>query len=231
MKIAVVIPAHNEETTIVETINKVKPLVSQVIIVDDGSTDHTYQLAKGQGASGPSGQRPGRVRVLRHIVNRGQGAALQTGSEYALANQADIIVHFDADGQFLAPEIKEVVKPIKSGDFEVVFGSRFLEKKSNIPWFKEHIIIPIAHLVNKLIIGFSLTDPQSGFRAMSRKAGQKIKIENDGMAHCSEILYKVFKNNFKVKEVPITVVYHGFGQRFGGGIKIVKDLLLAKLMS
>ena len=220
MKIAVVIPAHNEETTIVEIINKVKPLVSQVIIVDDGSTDHTYQLAKEQG-----------VRVLHHIVNRGQGAALQTGSEYALANQADVIVHFDADGQFLAPEIKEVVKPIESGDFEVVFGSRFLEKKSDIPWLKEHVIIPIAHLVNKLIIGFSLTDPQSGFRAMSRKAGQKIKIENDGMAHCSEILYKVFKNNFKVKEVPITVVYHGFGQRFGGGIKIVKDLLLAKLMS
>ena len=218
-KIIVVIPAYNEEKTIVEVINKVRPLVDEIVIVDDGSSDQTVQLAEQQG-----------VTVLRHLINRGQGAALQTGNQYALKKGGEIIVHFDADGQFLAEEIKDIVQPLEQGEAEVVFGSRFLEKKSKSPWFKKQIIIPLAHLANKLIIGFSLTDPQSGFRALSRKATEMIQIENDGMAHCSEILYKVFKNNFKIKEVPITVIYHDFGQRFGGGIKIIKDLFLAKLM-
>ncbi|MBU4369599.1 glycosyltransferase family 2 protein [Patescibacteria group bacterium] len=218
-KIIVVIPAYNEEKTIIEIINKVKPLVNEIVVVDDGSSDQTAQLAEQQG-----------VTVLRHLINRGQGAALQTGNQYALEKGGEIIVHFDADGQFLAEEIKDIVQPLEQGEAEVVFGSRFLEKKSEIPWFKRQIIIPLAHLANKLIIGFSLTDPQSGFRALSKRAVQVIQIENDGMAHCSEILYKVFKNNFKIKEVPITVIYHDFGQCFGGGIKIIKDLFLAKLM-
>jgi len=218
-KVIVVIPAYNEEKTIVELINKVKPLVDEIIVVDDGSKDQTAHLAEKQ-----------KVIVLRHLINRGQGAALQTGNQYALKRGGEIIVHFDADGQFLAEEIKDIVQPLKKGEADVVFGSRFLEKKSEIPWLKKQIIIPLAHLVNKLMIGFSLTDPQSGFRALSRKAVEIIQIENDGMAHCSEILYKVFKNNFKIKEVPITVIYHNFGQRFGGGIKIIKDLFLAKLM-
>lgn len=218
-KVIVIIPAYNEEKTIIEVINRVKPLVDEIIIVDDGSSDQTAQLAEKQG-----------VIVLRHLINRGQGAALQTGNQYALKRGGEIIVHFDADGQFLAEEIKDIIQPLEQGEVEVVFGSRFLGKKSEIPWFKKQIIIPLAHLVNKLMIGFSLTDPQSGFRALSRKATEMIQIENDEMAHCSEILYKVFKNNFKIKEVPITVIYHDFGQRFGGGIKIIKDLFLAKLM-
>jgi len=219
MKIFVIIPAYNEEKNIVKVLKSVKPLVNRVIVVDDGSSDKTAQLAEQQG-----------VTVLRHLINRGQGAALQTGNQYALKKGGEIIVHFDADGQFLAEEIKDIVQPLEQGEADVVFGSRFLEKKSEIPWFKEKIILPIGKIVNKLMIGVSLTDPQSGFRALSRRAVQNFNIENDGMAHCSEILYKVFKNNFKIKEVPITVIYHNFGQRFSGGIKIIKDLFLAKLM-
>ncbi len=226
MKTIIVIPAYNEEKNIGEVIKKVKPLVEEVIIVDDGSSDQTVRVAQEQG-----------VIVLKHLINRGQGAALETGNQYALKQKADIVVHFDADGQFSAEEIKDVIKPIKRGEAEVVFGSRFLGKKSEIPWFKEKIIIPLAGLVNKFLLNVYLSDPQSGFRALSKKAVEKIRIENDGMAHCSEILYKVFKNNFKVKEVPITVIYRGFGQgilsgrgRGSGGLKVIRDLLLAKLM-
>ncbi len=218
-KIIVVTPAYNEEKTIVEVINKVKPLVDEIVIVDDGSSDQTVQLAEQQG-----------VTVLRHLINRGQGAALQTGNQYALKNNADIIVHFDADGQFLAEEIKDIVQPLEQGEAEVVFGSRFLEKKSEIPWFKEKIILPIGRIVNKFFVGKSLTDSQNGFRALSRKAAEKIKIENNEMAHNTEIQAKVFKNKLKVKEVPVTIIFNDFGQRFGGGIKIIKDLFLAKLM-
>jgi ribosome biogenesis protein Nip4 len=88
----------------------------------------------------------------------------------------------------------------------------------------------LAHLVNKLFFGVSLTDPQSGFRALSRSAVQKIRINNDGMAHNSEIMAKVFHHNFKIEEVGITVVYHHFGQSLGQGVKIVKDLFLSKLI-
>ncbi len=217
-KIIVVIPAYNEEKNIGEIIRKVKTMVDEVVVVDDGSADRTVKVAEEQKAI-----------VLKHLINRGQGAALETGDQYALKQDADIVIHFDADGQFLTEEIKDIIEPIKNGEAEVVFGSRFMEKKSNMPWLKKNIIFPLARIVNGLI-GINLTDPQSGFRALSRKALEKIRIENDGMAHNSEIQFKVFKNNFKVKEVPIKVIYHNFGQRFSGGFKIIRDLLLSKLM-
>ncbi len=219
MKVFCVIPAYNEEKTIEKVVREVKFYVDKVVVVDDGSVDQTSYLAQKSGAI-----------VLRHLINRGQGAALETGNQYALSKGADIIVHFDADGQFLAREILEVITPIKKGEAQIVFGSRFLEKKSHIPWFKKNIIIPLAHLANKIFIGKSLSDPQSGFRALSRTAAQKIKIEQDDMAHCSEIIYKAFSNQLKIKEVPITVIYHDFGQRFLSGIKIIKDLILGLLI-
>jgi len=219
-KIFCIIPAYNEEKTIIEVIKRVKPQVDKAIVVDDGSTDRTFKLAEKQGAT-----------VLKHIVNRGQGAALQTGTEYALDKGAEVIVHFDADGQFAAAEIKEVVEPIIKDEADVIFGSRFLTKGSYIPWFKKYIIIPLARIVNKIFLGVILTDPQSGFRALSKKAAKEIKIEQDRMAHCSEIMSKVFSHNFRVKEVPITVIYHDFGQRFNEGLKILKDLLIARLIN
>ncbi len=218
-KIFCIIPAFNEQKNIAKVLAQVKPIVDEVVVVDDGSTDKTAQIANQAG-----------VVVLRHLFNRGQGAALQTGNQYALSKGADIIVHFDADGQFLAQEIKDVVRPIKAGEAQIVFGSRFLEKKSDIPKFKKYILLPIARLVNYLLLGVRFSDPQSGFRAFSRQAAQKIKIENDGMAHCSEILAQALKSGYKIKEVPITVIYHHFGQRLGGGVRIVKDLILARLL-
>lgn len=220
MKTFCIIPAYNEAKTIVKVINGVKPLVDKVVAVDDGSTDNTYELAKTQN-----------IIVLRHIINRGQGATLQTGNEYAIKNGAEIIIHFDADGQFLAKEIKDIIRPIKSGKADIVFGSRFLGKKSNMPWFKRNIIMPIAKIANKIAFNVSLTDPQNGFRAMKTETAKKIIIEHDGMAHCSEIIFKAFKNNLCIKEVPTTIIYHNFGQKFSGGIKIIKDLLLAKLIN
>ncbi len=218
-KIMAVIPAYNEEKNIIDVIDRVKPVVDEIVIVDDGSKDKTFDLVQKQG-----------VTVLRHLINRGQGAALETGDQYAREQGADIVVHFDADGQFLAEEIKDIIEPIEKEEADVVFGSRFLGKKSEIPIIKEKIIIPLAALANKILINVSLTDPQSGFRALSKKALEKIRIENEGMAHNSEIQYKVFKNNLKVKEIPIKVIYRHFGQPFHGGFKIIKDLLLFRLM-
>ncbi|MFA4942943.1 MAG: glycosyltransferase family 2 protein [Patescibacteria group bacterium] len=218
MKVFCVIPAYNEARSIVSVVGRVKPLVDEVIVVDDHSSDKTLELAQKTGAI-----------VLHHIINRGQGAALQTGNDYALRHGADIIVHFDADGQFLAEEIKDIVQPIKNNQADIVFGSRFLGKKSNLPKFKKNIIMPLAKLINKVFFNINLSDPQNGFRAMSALVASEIRIENDGMAHCNEILIKSFKNKYRIQEVPITVIYHEFGQKFSGGIRIIKDLIYKKL--
>jgi len=219
MKIICVIPAFNEAKNIVKVINDVKPFVSEIIVVDDCSTDNTANLAEQTG-----------VLVLRHVINRGQGAALRTGSEAALGRGAEIIIHFDADDQFQAKEIPDLIKPLSDGQADAVLGSRFLTKKSKLPWTKKRIIHPLARLINRFLLKIRLTDPQSGFRALSRATLEKIKIENDGMAHCSEILYQLFKNKFHVVEVPITVTYHNYGQKFSGGLKIIKELIIQKLI-
>lgn len=218
-KIYCIIPAYNEEKTICEVVKEVKNYTSEVVVVDDCSSDDTFDLARESGAT-----------VLRHAINRDQGAALRTGNEYALKNGADIIVHFDADGQFMASEIKDLLKPLLNDEYDLVLGSRFLEKKSRIPFFKKNIIFPIARFINLFFLSINLTDPQCGFRAFSSNVANKISIEQDGKAHCSEILIKAKKNNLRIKEVPVTVFYNNFGQKFSGGIRIIKDLFLAQLI-
>ncbi|MFA6306831.1 MAG: glycosyltransferase family 2 protein [Patescibacteria group bacterium] len=222
MKIFCVIPAFNEEKNIITIINQVRPLVDRLVIVDDGSSDRTADLAARAGAV-----------LLKHIINRGQGAALRTGTKYCLNNGADIIVHFDADGQFLSQDIERIAAPIKDGRAQVVFGSRFLnaEHSLGMPFFKKYFIMPLAKAVNKVFFNVNLTDPQSGFRAMSAEAARRISWKQDRMAHCSEIMFEVKKNNFKVKEIPIKVIYHNFGQSFSGGLKILKDLFIAMLVN
>ncbi|HNX10932.1 MAG TPA: glycosyltransferase family 2 protein [bacterium] len=212
-RIAIIIPGLNEARSIAAVVSSVKPLAEWVIVVDDGSTDNTRQLAQDAGAL-----------VLTHKINRGQGAALETGDQKAKSLGAEIIVHFDADGQFLASDIAKVCAPIINGQADIVFGSRFLSD-NQLPWAKAKIIMPLAKTLSRLIWNIKLTDPQSGFRAFNRKVADTLTIENDRMAHCSEIIIKAHRNKYRVQEVPITVIYHRFGQNFGGGLRIIKDLI------
>lgn len=226
MKIFCVIPAWNEEKNISQSILSVLDKVDFTVVVDDCSDDNTYSLAK---KISQQAEAENKLKVLRHPINLGQGAALQSGNEYALKNGADIIVHFDADGQFLSEEIKTLVEPILRGQADIVFGSRFLEIKSKMPKFKKNIIMPLAKVFNFIFFGIKTSDPQSGFRAMNKEVAEKIKIENNRMAHCTEILGKAHKYHFKIKEVPITVIYNDFGQKFSGSFRIIKDLFLKKI--
>lgn len=227
MKIACVIPAFNEEKNIQKTITDLlncksaNDLLDEIIVVDDCSTDKTAEKIRNM--------EDVKIKGLFHPINLGQGAALQTGNEYALRSGADIVIHFDADGQFLAEEMIRLVDLIKRDEAEIVFGSRFLEIKSDIPAFKKNIIMPLAKIFNFIFFGIKTSDPQSGFRAMNKEATKKIKIENNRMAHCTEILAKAHKYKFRIKEVPITVVYNEFGQKFSGGFKIIKDLFFRKI--
>ncbi len=217
-KIFIIIPAYNEEKNISHVLEELIQKYENIIIVDDGSTDKTSEIVK---------KYP--VVLLRNIINRGQGASLQTGNEYAIKNNGDIIIHFDADGQFQISDIPKFINEIENG-YDIVFGSRFLDNSTKFPWFKKNVLFRIARIVNKIFFKLNTTDPQGGFRAMTKETAKKIIIEHSGMAHCSEILHKAFKYNLKIKEVPITVIYKNFGQGFGGGAKIVKDLIIKKIL-
>jgi len=123
-----------------------------------------------------------------------------------------------------------MVAPILEGRADIVFGSRFLGKKSNLPAFKKYLIMPLAQAFTRVILGIKLSDPQNGFRAMSRTAADRIRINNREMAHNSEIQIKSFQEKLRITEVPITVVYHHFGQKLSGGFQVVKDLLIHRII-
>ncbi len=216
MKVFVVIPSYNEAHNIEAVLASLQKYNYQIVVVDDGSSDQTAHLASRAGAI-----------VLRHEINRGQGAALYTGTLYALDQGADIIVHFDADGQFVASEISRVIEPLVEGRADIVFGSKFLQA-NQIPPLKKFLIIKPAIWLNNFLTGLKLSDVHNGFRALSRVAAQKIQIKQDAMAHASEIVAQTKKLGLRYQEVPVTVLYREFGQGFGGGVKILIDWFIKK---
>ncbi|MFA6254800.1 MAG: glycosyltransferase family 2 protein [Patescibacteria group bacterium] len=221
MMTSIVIPAFNEATMVASVVRAVKNKANQVIVVDDGSSDDTGQQAKRAGAI-----------VLTHFLNRGQGAALQTGINFALKSNADIIVTFDADGQLNAEEIDKVVEPLILGGVDIVLGSRFLKPNSQIPVAKR-VVLKLAVWVTNLYTGLKLTDTHNGFRAMSRLAAEKIRIRQDGMAHASEILEQVKKYRLKFIEVPITMYYTDYsirkGQKLSNAFRIIWALIIDRV--
>ncbi len=216
MKVFLVIPSYNEAQHIGAVLESLKKYDYKLVVVDDGSSDDTVQIARNLG-----------VKVLNHEINRGQGAALYTGTQYALSQGADIIVHFDSDGQFLAEEINKVITPIVEGKVDIVFGSKFLQA-NQIPWLKKFLIIKPAIWLNNLLTGLKLSDVHNGFRALNRRAAEKIEIRQDAMAHASEIVAQTKKWKLRYQEVPVTIIYHEFGQGFGGGLKILIDWFIKK---
>lgn len=179
------------------TVRGVLPYVDAVVVVDDGSEDGTADRARETGAA-----------VLRHRVNRGQGAALRTGTEAALRLGADVVLHIDADGQHDPESIQGLLAPIRSGDADVVFGSRFLGETVDMP-VSRRLLLTAARTFNALAVGVprSVTDPQSGFRAMTAAAARGLAFRQDRMAHCSEILRLATRSPFRWTESPVRVRY------------------------
>jgi polyprenyl-phospho-N-acetylgalactosaminyl synthase len=191
----VIIAAYNEENKISNVIKELKEEgYSNIIVVDDGSADNTYNVAKSNN-----------VIALKHIINRGQGAALQTGMICALLNGADYMVHFDADGQHNSKEIKNLLDPLISKEVEMTLGSRFL-KKQKIPFMRK-VLLKGAIVVLWIFYGIKLTDAHNGFRAFSREAAKKVIITTDRMEHASEIIDEIKKKAINYREIPVTIKY------------------------
>jgi glycosyltransferase involved in cell wall biosynthesis len=222
MKMIAVIPAFNEEQVVSDVINSVRPFVQEVVVVDDGSRDQTAARAANAGA-----------RVVVHPINRGQGAALQTGMDMALRLGATVIVHFDSDGQHPAHQITSLVKPILDGEADVVLGSRFLDNTSNVPKIRR-LILKAGGVFTRAMSGLTITDPHSGFRALSRSAAEKIRLRQDRMAHASEFLQLLSRHELRYKEIPVTIRYTDYslsrGQSSWNAIKIVIDLIKGSLL-
>lgn len=220
MRLIAIIPAFNEENTLGEVILKLKKYVDQIIVIDDGSKDKTYQVAVQSGA-----------KVYRHLINRGLGGALGTGIKAALLNEADIIVTLDADGQHEPDEIPELIKPIINGEVDVVIGSRFLVHQP-MPLFRR-IGNPFFNFVTFFLFGVKSSDSQSGMRAFNKKVAQNLEIHTSGMEVSSEILKEIRAHQFKLKEVPIKSIYTDYslskGQGFLPGLKTLLKLLIFKL--
>lgn len=214
--VLIIVPAFNEEQKIGRVVRGLfEQSYRDVVVIDDGSTDRTAELAAAAGAT-----------VIRHEINRGQGAALETGNEYARSAGADVVVHFDGDDQFDPADIRPALDRLEESKADVVVGSRFLDNRSVIPWLKRRIILPVAGWLHNAISGVRLTDVHNGFRVLNRRALDAIWLTEDRMAHNSQLIGQVKKQGLTAVESPVKVVYHEYGQGIGDGLKILWDLLL-----
>ncbi|MBW2990257.1 glycosyltransferase family 2 protein [Candidatus Woesearchaeota archaeon] len=221
-RIFFVIPAFNEEKSISRVLKELKSAdYRHLVIVDDCSRDRTFHVAKKH-----------RVDVLRHIVNRGQGAALRTGIEYALKNGAEFIVTFDSDGQHRVEDLPSMLKPVVNGKVDVTLGSRFL-RKTSMPLDRK-FLLKGSVLVQWFFYGVKLSDAHNGFRVMNREAAQQIRIDSDRMEHASEIVEEIVKKKIKYKEVPVIIRYTGYSMKKGegsffGAAKVLFKMVMRRL--
>jgi glycosyltransferase involved in cell wall biosynthesis len=215
----IVIPAFNEMQKVGKVVLSLAQRGYSVVVVDDGSTDDTFEKAKEAGADS-----------YKHLINVGQGASLQTGIDIALNKGAEVIVTYDADEQFDPDDINALLEKIKTQNTDVVLGSRFL-KKQNIP-FTRKLLLKFATIFTRVTTGLSVSDTHNGLRAFTRESAKKISITQPRMAHASEILSEIAELKLRIVEVPVTVRYTeyslGKGQKSSAGIRILFDLLFRR---
>ena len=218
MRSFVVIAAYNEEAHVGAVVRDVKTHGFDVIVVDDGSADGTAREAEKAGAI-----------VLRSPINRGQGSALRTGINHALDAGAEAIVTYDADGQFVADEIASLIEPIEAGA-DVVLGSRYLDRQAVNLSAQKRLAHTLGRIWTWLFSGRWYSDPQCGLRAMSASAARTITITIDRYTHASEILDEIARHRLRVREVPVTVIYHRRGQSSLAAITIGVRMLIRKVV-
>jgi glycosyltransferase involved in cell wall biosynthesis len=219
----VVIPAFNENSVLRATVSAVVARGYSAVVVDDGSLTPAQHCLNGL-----------RVYCLRHSVNLGQGAALRTGSEFAVSRGARIVVHFDADGQHDPTLIERLIAPIIHGQADVALGSRFLNSADGIEVpLAKRLVLKAGIFVSWIFTGVWLSDAHNGLRALSHKAAAQIRIEENGFAHATEILDLLRRSRLSWVEVPVAIHYTDYSRRKGqsvfNGFNILIDLVLRRV--
>jgi glycosyltransferase involved in cell wall biosynthesis len=220
-KLWVICAAYNEATVIGRVVEELGRAGHQVVVVDDGSSDGTRHVAAAAGA-----------HVVVHPINLGQGAALQTGIDFALSHGADILVTFDADGQHRVSDIPRLVDALARERADFALGSRFLGQTYNLPSLRRWVL-RAATVFTRLTTGLRLTDSHNGLRALTRRGASAIRLRQNRMAHASEILVEIAQSGLRYVEVPVTIEYTAYslakGQRIGDSVTILLDLFAQEL--
>lgn len=221
-EVAVIIPVYNESEVISEVVNKVLNIFSNVICIDDGSKDNSAQaIAKTK------------ATLVKHPINLGQGAALQTGIDYALLNKnIQYFVTYDADGQHDLNDVLLMLETIKKSKVDIILGSRFLGKAEKITWLKRKVL-KLAVLFSNTTSGIKLTDAHNGLRVFNRRVAEQLNITMPDFSHASEIIERIADKKFSYKEVPVTIHYTDYSRKKGqsiiNAINISFDMLLNKV--
>lgn len=218
----VIVPTYNEEPVLARTIVDLQQSFTHIVCVDDGSTDGSGDVALAAGAT-----------VLRHVVNLGQGAALQTGFDYVLRRtSAAYVVTFDADGQHEVADAVRMVECARSSACDVVLASRFTGHTHDIPWARARILHAGVWFTRRTT-QLDVTDTHNGLRVLSRTALSRIRLGLPRMAYASELLGAIVPSGLSYCEVPVTVNYTTYsrakGQRNSNSLNILFDLAVRKL--
>ena len=214
---SIVIPVYNEGAVISDVVERTRKTFPNIVCVDDGSRDDSAARIAETGA-----------HLVRHPVNLGQGAALQTGIAYALTQPGmRHLVTFDADGQHRVEDAQTMLAVARTEGADVVLGSRFLEANEQIPLLKRIVlrtVVALSPTARKL----KLSDAHNGLRVMNREAASRLRITMNGMAHASEIVGFLANSGLTVREVPVTILYTDYsrskGQSLINGVNILFDL-------
>ncbi|MDV3222182.1 glycosyltransferase family 2 protein [Intrasporangium sp.] len=218
-----VVPLYNEARVIGDVVRTARTRFPKVVCVDDGSTDDSAQRAEEAGAV-----------VVRHPVNLGQGAALQTGFDYALTDpDMRYCVTFDADGQHQLTDVEAMVDLIRHGDTQVIFGSRFLDDRTAASGLKK-LVLRAAVAYTNLTTGTRLTDAHNGLRVLDRGVVERLDITQNRMAHASEIVAQIGAMRFDGRpvsyaEAPVHILYTDYskakGQSLWNAVNILAELI------
>lgn len=211
----VVIPAFNEAAVIGEVIADVRAVFDHVVCVDDGSTDGTGEIALRAGA-----------HLVRHPVNLGQGAAIQTGVEYARKQPAAMVfATFDADGQHRVKDLAAMVDRLCAGDVDIVIGTRFGGTESSRPPLLKRVVLQTAARLSRRGRRLGLTDTNNGLRVFNKKVADGLDITMSGMSHANEFVMLIDENHWRVAEQPVEVLYTDYskskGQPLLNGVNII----------
>lgn len=216
----IVIPAYNEASVIAEVVADVRAVFPNVVVVDDGGRDDTGDRAFAAGA-----------HVVRHPVNLGQGAAIQTGVEYARSRPgAQFFVTFDADGQHQVKDVVRMLDRLRAEDLDIVIGTRFADRPPDRMPMLKRLLLPIVAKLSRSSRQLHLTDAHNGLRVFNKTVADGLNLTMNGMSHASEFVALIVENQWRIAEQPVHILYTDYsmskGQPLVNGVNIIVNGLL-----
>lgn len=217
-----IVPCYNEGQVIQEVLSSARETFPNIVAVNDGSRDNSAQAIHAAGA-----------HLVNHPVNLGQGAAIQTGVEYARAQPgAKYFVTFDADGQHQVKDVKRMIHRLRTEPIDIVVGTRFAgQEDTQVPWIKRVVLKTVVFLSPRTR-RLGLTDAHNGLRAFNAKVAHEMNIRMNGMSHASEIVAMIDQHGWRVAEEPVDILYTEYsmskGQSLINGVNILADGIVAR---